>query len=45
MKSKKGDKPEVLVIFDNVYFMDETSWRLLELVREENIKIAIILLV
>ncbi len=33
------------MILDTVYFMDEASWRLLELIKDECSKIAIILLV
>ena len=34
-----------MVILDTVFLMDEASWRLLELVKDECTKIAIVLLV
>lgn len=41
-----GVEPSPLVlIFDTVYMMDEASWKLLDLVKEECTKIAVILLV
>lgn len=36
---------QVLVILDTVYMMDEPSWRLLELIKDECSKVAIIMLV
>lgn len=35
----------ILAILDTVYLMDEPSWRLLELIKDECSKLAIILLV
>lgn len=42
--SQDGGTP-MIAILDTVYFMDEASWRLLELIKDECSKIAIILLV
>ena len=35
----------VMIILDTVYLMDEASWRLLELIKDECSRIAIVLLV
>jgi len=43
--SVPSESTPVIVILDTVYFMDEASWRLLELIKDECSKIAIILLV
>lgn len=40
-----GLETPILVIMDNVQLMDEASWRLLDLVREECQRIAFVLLI
>jgi hypothetical protein len=34
----------ILIILDTVYFMDEASWRLLELIKDECSRVAVIML-
>jgi hypothetical protein len=40
-----GIKSNIILMFDTVYLMDEASWKLLDLVKDECTRIAVILLV
>lgn len=35
----------LILIFDTVYLMDEASWKLLELIKDECYRIAVVLIV